>query len=126
MMIRSLVIVALGGGMGSALRFLASKFIQDNMSGAFPYPTMAVNIMGCLLIGVSYGLSSRGSLGGDSAKLLLTTGLCGGFTTFSTFCNENLSLMRGGHALATLLYTSGSVVLGFIAVAVGYWIAEKL
>ena len=87
---------------------------------------MAVNIMGCLLIGVFYGLSSRGSLGGDSAKLLLTTGLCGGFTTFSTFCNENLSLMRGGHALATLLYTSGSVVLGFIAVAVGYWIAEKL
>ena len=125
-MIRSLIIVALGGGMGSALRFLASKFIQDNMSGAFPYPTMAVNIMGCLLIGVFYGLSSRGSLGGDSAKLLLTTGLCGGFTTFSTFCNENLSLMRGGHALATLLYTSGSVVLGFIAVAVGYWIAEKL
>ena len=125
-MIRSLIIVALGGGMGSALLFLASKFVQDNMSGAFPYPTMAVNIMGCLLIGVFYGLSSRGSLGGDSAKLLLTTGLCGGFTTFSTFCNENLSLMRGGHALATLLYTSGSVVLGFIAVAVGYWIAEKL
>ena len=125
-MIRSLIIVALGGGMGSALRFLASKFVQDNMSGTFPYPTLAVNVVGCLLIGVFYGLSSRGSLGGDSAKLLLTTGLCGGFTTFSTFCNENLSLMRGGHALATLLYTSGSVVLGFIAVAVGYWIAEKL
>lgn len=125
-MIRSLIIVALGGGMGSALRFLASKFVQDNMTGIFPYPTMAVNIVGCLLIGVFYGLSSRGSLGGDSAKLLLTTGLCGGFTTFSTFCNENLSLMRGGHALATLLYTGGSVVLGFIAVAVGYWIAEKL
>ena len=125
-MIRSLIIVALGGGMGSVLRFLASKFIQDNMSGAFPYHTMAVNIMGCLLIGVFYGLSSRGSLGGDSAKLLLTTGLCGGFTTFSTFCNENLSLMRGGHALATLLYTSGSVVLGVIAVAVGCWIAAKL
>lgn len=125
-MIRSLIIVALGGGMGSALRFLASKFVQDNMTGIFPYPTLAVNVVGCLLIGVFYGLSSRGSLGGDSAKLLLTTGLCGGFTTFSTFCNENLSLMRGGHALATLLYTGGSVVLGFIAVAVGYWIAEKL
>ena len=125
-MIRSLIIVALGGGMGSALRFLASKFVQDNMTGIFPYPTLAVNVVGCLLIGVFYGLSSRGSLGGDSAKLLLTTGLCGGFTTFSTFCNENLSLMRGGHALVTLLYTGGSVVLGFIAVAVGYWIAEKL
>lgn len=125
-MIRSLIIVALGGGMGSALRFLASKFVQDNMAGIFPYPTLAVNVVGCLLIGIFYGLSSRGSLGGDSAKLLLTTGLCGGFTTFSTFCNENLSLMRGGHALATLLYTSGSVVLGFIAVAVGYWIAERV
>lgn len=125
-MIRSLIIVALGGGMGSALRFLASKFVQDNVSGIFPYPTLAVNVIGCLLIGIFYGLTSRGNLGGDSVKLLLTTGLCGGFTTFSTFCNENLSLMRGGHAFTTLLYTSGSVVLGFIAVAVGYWIAERV
>lgn len=125
-MIRSLIIVALGGGMGSALRFLASKFVQDNMAGIFPYPTLAVNVLGCLLIGIFYGLSSRGNLGGDSAKLLLTTGLCGGFTTFSTFCNENLSLMRGGHAFTTLLYTGGSIMLGFIAVAVGYWIAERV
>ena len=125
-MIRSLIIVALGGGMGSALRFLASKFVQDNMTGLFPYPTLAVNVIGCLLIGIFYGLSSRGNLGGDSAKLLLTTGLCGGFTTFSTFCNENLSLMRGGHAFTTLLYTGGSIMLGFIAVAVGYWIAERV
>ena len=125
-MIRSLIIVALGGGMGSALRFMASKFVQDNMAGIFPYPTLAVNIIGCLLIGLFYGMSSRGNLGGDSAKLLLTTGLCGGFTTFSTFCNENLSLMRGGHALTTLLYTGGSIMLGFIAVAVGYWIAERV
>ena len=112
--------------MGSALRFLASKFVQDNMAGIFPYPTLAVNVLGCLLIGIFYGLSSRGNLGGDSAKLLLTTGLCGGFTTFSTFCNENLSLMRSGHAFTTLLYTGGSIMLGFIAVAVGYWIAEKI
>ena len=125
-MIRSLIIVALGGGMGSALRFLASKFVQDNMAGIFPYPTLAVNVIGCLLIGIFYGLSSRGNLGGDSAKLLLTTGLCGGFTTFSTFCNENLSLMRGGHAFTPLLYTGGSIMLGFIAVAVGYWIAERV
>ncbi len=125
-MLRSLILVALGGGMGSALRFLASKVVQDNMSGFFPYPTMVVNILGCLLIGLFYGLSSRGNLGGDSVRLLLTTGLCGGFTTFSTFCNENLSLMRGGHAFATLLYAGGSVMLGFIAVAVGYWIAERV
>ena len=125
-MIRSLILVALGGGVGSALRFLISKIVQDNIVGFFPYPTMVVNILGCLLIGLFYGLSSRGNLGGDSARLLLTTGLCGGFTTFSTFCNENLSLMRGGHAFAAMLYAGGSVMLGFIAVAVGYWIAERV
>ena len=125
-MIRSLIIVALGGGMGSALRFLASKFVQDNMAGIFPYPTLAVNVLGCLLIGIFYGLSSRGNLGGDSAKLLLTTGLCGGFTTFSTFCNENITLLRGGNAIATLLYAGLSVMLGLLAVAVGYWIAERV
>lgn len=125
-MIRSLILVALGGGVGSALRFWVSKLIQDNMPGIFPCPTLTVNLLGCLLIGLFYGLSSRGNLGGDSARLLLTTGLCGGFTTFSTFCNENLSLMRGGHALAAFLYAGGSVMLGFVAVAVGYWIAERV
>ena len=118
-MIRSLIIVALGGGMGSALRFLASKFVQDNMTGVFPYPTLAVNVVGCLLIGVFYGLSSRGSLGGDSAKLLLTTGLCGGFTTFSTFCNEGLALMRGDHFVLAALYASASLFIGLLAVQAG-------
>ena len=125
-MIRSLIIVALGGGMGSALRFLASKFVQDNMAGIFPYPTLAVNVLGCLLIGIFYGLSSRGNLGGDSAKLLLTTGLCGGFTTFSTFCNENLTLLRNGHPITALLYAGASLAVGLIAVALGYWLAERI
>lgn len=125
-MIRSIIFVALGGGLGSALRFIVSKLVQDNMPGIFPYPTLTVNLLGCLLIGLFYGMSARGNIGNDSVKLLLTTGLCGGFTTFSTFCNENLSLMRGEHAFATLLYTGGSVILGFIAVAVGYWIAERV
>ena len=124
-MIRTLLIVALGGGLGSALRFAVSKVVAENIGGAFPYPTFAVNIAGCLLIGLFYGLSSRGSLGGDSAKMLLTTGLCGGFTTFSTFCNENLALLRGGNAIMALMYAAVSVVLGFAAVAAGYWIAER-
>lgn len=124
-MIRTLLVVALGGGIGSALRFIVSKAVSENMDGTFPYPTFAVNIAGCLLIGLFYGLSSRGSLGGNSVKMLLTTGLCGGFTTFSTFCNENLALLRGGNAVAALLYAGLSVMLGFMAVAAGYWIAER-
>ena len=82
-MLRTLLIVALGGGVGSALRYAVSKFVQDNMSGAFPYHTFAVNIVGCLLIGLFYGLAARGHLGNNTTTLLLTTGLCGGFTTIS-------------------------------------------
>lgn len=124
-MIRTLLIVALGGGIGSALRFGVSKIVAENVDGTFPYPTFAVNIVGCLLIGLFYGLAAHGNLGGNSAKMLLTTGLCGGFTTFSTFCNENLTLMRGGNAIMALLYAGASIVLGFVAVAAGYWIAER-
>ena len=125
-MIRTLLIVMLGGGLGSAIRFLVSKIVADNFSGSFPYPTFVVNIAGCLLIGLFYGLSLRGNLGGNSIKLLLTTGLCGGFTTFSTFCNENLTMLRSGNALTTMAYTGLSVMLGFMAVAAGYWISERL
>ena len=124
-MIRTMLIVALGGGIGSALRFAVGRCLQDHVAGAFPLPTFVVNVAGCLLIGLFYGLSLRGSLGGSSAKTLLTTGLCGGFTTFSTFCNENLALLREGRTLTAFAYAGCSVALGFAAVAAGYWIAER-
>lgn len=125
-MIRTTLIVALGGGVGSALRFLVSKFVQDNMAGTFPYHTFAVNIVGCLLIGFFYALAARGQLGNNATALLLTTGLCGGFTTFSTFCNENLALLRGDNALVALLYAASSLFCGLLAVFLGYLIVERL
>lgn len=70
-MLRTLLIVALGGGVGSALRYAVSKFVQDNMSGAFPYHTFAVNIVGCLLIGLFYGLAARGHLGNNTQRCCL-------------------------------------------------------
>ena len=125
-MLRTLLIVALGGGVGSALRYAVSKFVQDNMSGAFPYHTFAVNIVGCLLIGLFYGLAARGHLGNNTTTLLLTTGLCGGFTTFSTFCNEGLSLLRGDASALAFAYIVLSVVAGFAAVAAGLWAGRKM
>lgn len=125
-MIRTTLIVALGGGVGSALRFLISKFVQANTTGTFPYHTFAVNVVGCLLIGFFYGLAARGHLGNNTTALLLTTGLCGGFTTFSTFCNENLTLLRSDNALIAMLYAVSSLLCGLIAVFLGYWIVEKL
>lgn len=118
------LIIALGGGIGSALRYAVSKFVQDSTNGAFPYHTFAVNIVGCLLIGLFYGLAARGHLGNNATTLLLTTGLCGGFTTFSTFCNENIALLRGDNALTALVYVASSMFCGLLAVAIGYLIID--
>ena len=125
-MIRSMFIVALGGAVGSSLRMAVSRLVDTYAVGHFPYPTMTVNVVGCLLIGVFYGLSMRGSIGGGDIKMLLTTGFCGGFTTFSTFCNENLTLLRNGHPITALLYAGASLAVGLIAVALGYWLAERI
>lgn len=118
------LIIALGGGIGSALRYAVSKFVQDSTNGAFPYHTFAVNIVGCLLIGLFYGLAARGHLGNNATTLLLTTGLCGGFTTFSTLCNENIALLRGDNALTALVYVASSMFCGLLAVALGYMIID--
>ena len=118
------LIIALGGGIGSALRYAVSKFVQDSTNGAFPYHTFAVNIVGCLLIGLFYGLAARRHLGNNATTLLLTTGLCDGFTTFSTFCNENITLLRGDNAFVALLYIASSMFCGLLAVALGYLIID--
>lgn len=103
-MIQSVLYVALGGALGSAARFVVSRLVQEHVSTPFPLPTMAVNIVGCLLIGLVYGFAARHEGLGDGMKLFLTVGFCGGFTTFSTFCNEGLALMRGDHFVLAALY----------------------
>lgn len=110
--------VALGGAIGSALRYIISKWINDAINGSFPLGTMVVNIIGCLFIGLFYGMTERFGLKGE-ATLLLTVDFCGGFTTFSTFMNENLSLLRFGNFAYAALYTGGSVAIGLFAVYLG-------
>lgn len=84
---------------------------------------MAVNIAGCFLIGLLSGLSLGGNIS-PTTKLVLVTGFCGGFTTFSTFMNENLMLGRDGSMLSAVLYTLASLVLGLLAVILGYQIVK--
>ena len=124
-MLRTLLIVALGGGVGSALRYAVSKFVQDNMSGAFPYHTFAVNIVGCLLIGLFYGLAARGHLGNNTTTLLLTTGLCGGFTTFSTFSAEVVFLLQQGRVSWALLNVAVNLLGSFAMTALAFWLFSQ-
>ena len=109
-MIRNLLLVALGGAAGSVLRYLLS-----NINTSFPWGTFAVNVLGSFLIGLLVGLMSKGVLSPEM-KLLLVTGFCGGFTTFSTFANESFSMMKAGDVLLTALYVGASVIIGILAV----------
>lgn len=123
-MIKSLLLVGTGGFLGSISRFLASRYFQNNFPSVFPIGTFLVNVTGCLLIGLIYGFSERSSLLTPGWKLFLAVGFCGGFTTFSTFANENLALLRDGEFFHFLLYTGLSVILGITATFFGVLITK--
>ncbi len=124
-MIRNMLFVALGGAIGSVARYLVSKMVNESFSSSFPLATMLVNIAGCVLIGIFLSLSERFSLG-EGSRLLLTVGLCGGFTTFSTFMNENLLLLRVGSIGQLALYAGGSVALGLLGVFAGRYLCSSI
>lgn len=123
-MIRTLLLIGSGGFLGSISRYLVSRFFQININSTFPIGTFVVNITGCFLIGLIYGMSERSSLFSPGWKMFLTAGFCGGFTTFSTFANENLALLRDGDFFHFLFYTGLSVFLGITATFVGVMITR--
>jgi CrcB protein len=118
-MFKLILLVGTGGFIGSVARFLGSKYITEHYLSSFPFGTMTVNIIGCFLIGLFYGMSERGALMNEEWRIFLTVGFCGGFTTFSSFASENLTLLRDGAFLYFLLYTGLSVFLGLTATFLG-------
>lgn len=120
---KELLLVSIGSFFGGGLRFLVGKWLSQWLIMSFPWGTFAVNVVGCFLIGIFSSLSLGGHLS-PNLKLLLATGLCGGFTTFSTFMNENLTLANGSQMLTALLYTAASLLLGAVAVWGGYALAR--
>ena len=117
----NLVLVIIGGGIGSLLRYLGQRWVNEFYRHSFPLATFLINITGCLLIGVLHALGEKGNILSSQTRLLLITGFCGGFTTFSTFAFENMNLLRTGDNLYFILYAAGSVVFGTAAVYLGNW-----
>ncbi|MBX3739366.1 MAG: fluoride efflux transporter CrcB [Akkermansiaceae bacterium] len=118
---KQVLLVGLGGAIGSIARWMLGGAILHRLPNLkFPLGTFAVNILGCLLIGIIAGLAERRGVFSSDARLFLMTGLCGGFTTFSAFANENVFLLRRGESATALLYIGGSVIAGLLAVWAGF------
>lgn len=118
------IYIFFGGGLGSVLRFGIQQLLHERiLPCSFPWATFTVNIVGSFLIGLFYALSARFQLSSE-LRLLLTTGFCGGFTTFSTFSNDGLQMLRQGFYLPFILYTTLSVALGIGAAIVGAQVAK--
>ncbi|HVM88631.1 MAG TPA: fluoride efflux transporter CrcB [Puia sp.] len=126
MMLKNVLIVGIGGGMGSIARYLCQKYFYQLHPHPFPFGTFIVNIFGCFLIGIFYALSEKGNLFTPEWRIFLTTGICGGFTTFSSFAYENVTLLRASDYLYFGLYAAGSVALGIIAAFCGIALLKLL
>lgn len=120
---KQVLLVFLGGGIGSVLRFFIGKCLNSPVNG-IPYGTFTANILGSLLIGVILGLAAKNEALSSNQTLFLATGFCGGFTTFSAFAYENHVFLKSGDFLNFALYTIASFILGFLAVFFGMYLVK--
>lgn len=124
-MIRMILLVGAGGFVGSVARFLSGQLIVRYYPSSFPFGTLFVNVTGCFMIGLIYAFSEKGNVLSPEIRLLLATGFCGGFTTFSSFAYENIALMKDGELFYAFLYIAASIVVGFVAAYLGVFIVKS-
>lgn len=125
-MLKNLLIIGSGGFIGSIARYLVSQLNLSVNFHSIPVGTLAVNIIGCFVIGFLTGVADKSMILTTEWRLFLMVGICGGFTTFSAFANENLMLMHNGQVAVVILYTALSIFIGFLAVYLGYVITNLL
>jgi CrcB protein len=121
-MIKNLFIVGLGGGIGSMIRYAASLLMNTKL---FPYATFSVNIIGSFIIGLVFALSIKEMGITNNWKLFLSTGICGGFTTFSAFSLENMGLLQSGKIGLAFIYIALSIIMCIVACYLGYLLIMK-
>ena len=121
--IRNTIFIGCGSFIGGAARYLISATMKA-MSKGFPWGTLVVNLVGCLTIGLLWGFFSRGGNENSSWALFMTVGICGGFTTFSTFSKEAFMMLQAGNYMGMLAYVGISVLVGIALVAAGYYLTR--
>ena len=120
---KNFILVFLGGGFGSVLRYIIGKYLNNNADG-LPYGTFLANILGSLFIGFIIGMAAKNGTFTQNQTLLLATGFCGGFTTFSSFAYENHVFLKSGDFMSFAVYTITSFLVGFLAVFFGMYLAK--
>lgn len=123
-MLKTLLIIGLGGAIGSMLRYLTSLFVARYWENHFPLATFITNVIGCFLIGLFIGILEKQQLANSDLKWFLITGFCGGYTTFSTFGYENFNLLQSQNSPMAFAYIALSVIMGLIAVWFGLFVAK--
>lgn len=125
-MIKLILLVGTGGFLGTTARFLTSRYFAAYFPSSFPYGTFVVNVIGCFLIGLIYGISEKGNFLSTEWRLILTVGFCGGFTTFSAFAAENMAMLRDSEFFNFFLYTGSSIFVGLLATFAGIMLIKIL
>jgi fluoride exporter len=123
-MLKTIIYIAIGGAIGSVLRFLTTFFVSKIWSNQFPLATFIANLAGCFLIGLFIGILTKNNLAESNLKWFLVTGFCGGYTTFSAFGIENYNLLQNNNPLMAFGYISLSVILGLFAVWFGLLLSK--
>ncbi len=120
-----ILLVFAGGGAGSTVRFLLGRWVNAWHNHHFPFGTLAVNIVACIVLGYVVGIADHRQMISPSARLFWTVGFCGGFSTFSTFSSETLTLIQSGFHLSTFIYITSSLVLCLAGTFGGIYLGEN-